>query len=55
LHNAQPGAGCTDFIESLNPDSLKVVTALVKPSLVSPKVDDKIQLERQVLCGRFIE
>ncbi len=30
---AQPDAGGKDFIESLNPNSLKVVTAIVGPSL----------------------
>ena len=31
--DAQPDAGGKDFIESLNPNSLKVVTAIVEPSL----------------------
>jgi glutaminyl-tRNA synthetase len=48
---AQPDAGGKDFIESLNPDSLQVVTAYVEPSLVSAKADDKFQFERH---GYFV-
>ncbi|MCW2312218.1 hypothetical protein M2244_001959 [Rhodoferax antarcticus] len=33
--DAQPDAGGKDFIESLNPNSLKVVTAIVEPSLAN--------------------
>mgnify|MGYP000992378672 CR=1 FL=1 len=33
----QPDAGGKDFIEALNPDSLKVVTAYVEPSLAAAK------------------
>jgi glutaminyl-tRNA synthetase len=32
-----PDAGGKDFIEALNPDSLKVVTAYVEPSLAAAK------------------
>ena len=31
----QPDTGDKDFLEELNPDSLKVVTAYVEPSLAS--------------------
>ncbi len=48
---AQPDAGGKDFIESLNPDSLKTVTAYVEPSLASAKADDKFQFERH---GYFV-
>ncbi len=48
---AQPDAGGKDFIESLNPDSLKVVTGYVEPSLASAKADDKFQFERH---GYFV-
>ena len=44
--DAHPDAGGKDFIESLNPDSLKVVTAIVEPSLANAKPDDKFQFER---------
>ena len=39
------------FIESLNPNSLKVITAFVEPSLASAKADDKFQFERH---GYFV-
>ncbi len=48
---AQPDAGGKDFIESLNPNSLKVVQAVVEPSLASAKADDKFQFERH---GYFV-
>jgi len=48
---AQPDAGGKDFIEGLNPDSLKVVSAVVEPSLASAKADDKFQFER---LGYFV-
>ncbi|MDD5335310.1 MAG: glutamine--tRNA ligase/YqeY domain fusion protein [Rhodoferax sp.] len=47
----QPDAGGKDFIESLNPNSLKVVRAIVEPSLASAKTDDKFQFERH---GYFV-
>ena len=46
-----PDAGGKDFLESLNPDSLKVVTAFVEPSLANAKPDDKFQFERH---GYFV-
>ena len=49
--DAQPDAGGKDFIESLNPNSLKVVTAFVEPSLANAKPDDKFQFERH---GYFV-
>jgi glutaminyl-tRNA synthetase len=42
----QPDAGGKDFIEALNPDSLKVVTAFVEPSLAIAQPDQKFQFER---------
>ncbi|MGD9772752.1 glutamine--tRNA ligase/YqeY domain fusion protein [Diaphorobacter sp.] len=44
--DAQPDAGGKDFLELLNPDSLKVVTAYVEPSLANAQPDDKFQFER---------
>ncbi len=44
--DAQPDAGGKDFIEALNPDRLKVVTAYVEPSLAAARPDDKFQFER---------
>ncbi|WP_300715726.1 glutamine--tRNA ligase/YqeY domain fusion protein [Hydrogenophaga sp.] len=42
----QPDAGGKDFIEALNPNSLKVVTAYVEPSLAAAEPDEKFQFER---------
>jgi glutaminyl-tRNA synthetase len=47
----QPDTTDKDFLEELNPDSLKVVTAYVEPSLVSAKGDEKFQFERH---GYFV-
>ncbi|MBU3738077.1 MAG: glutamine--tRNA ligase, partial [Rhodoferax sp.] len=47
----QPDAGGKDFIDSLNPHSLKVVTAMVEPSLASAAPDQKFQFERH---GYFV-
>jgi len=41
----QPNAGGKDFIERLNRNSLKVVQAVVEPSLAAAKADDKSQFE----------
>ncbi len=47
----QPDAGGKDFIESLNPNSLKVITAIVEPSLANALPDQKFQFERH---GYFV-
>ena len=47
----QPDAGGTNFLDALNPDSLKVVTAVVEPSLAAAKPDQKFQFERH---GYFV-
>ena len=47
----QPDAGGKDYLESLNPDSLKTVTAIVEPSLVNAQPDEKFQFERH---GYFV-
>jgi glutaminyl-tRNA synthetase len=47
----QPDTTEKDFLEELNPDSLKVVTAYVEPSLASAKGDEKFQFERH---GYFV-
>ncbi|MFN8954466.1 MAG: glutamine--tRNA ligase/YqeY domain fusion protein [Burkholderiales bacterium] len=44
--DAHPDAGGKDFLQSLNPDSLKVVTAYVEPSLAQAQPDQKFQFER---------
>ncbi|MBX3586735.1 MAG: glutamine--tRNA ligase/YqeY domain fusion protein [Ramlibacter sp.] len=47
----QPDTGDKDFLEELNPDSLKTVTAYVEPSLAKAKADEKFQFERH---GYFV-
>ena len=49
--DAQPDAGGKDFLSALNPNSLKVVTAIVEPSLAQARPDDKFQFERH---GYFV-
>ncbi len=51
FNDAQPDAGGKDFIENLNPNSLKVVTAFIEPSLATSQADDKFQFERH---GYFV-
>jgi glutaminyl-tRNA synthetase len=48
---ANPDSGGKDFLASLNPDSLKVITAYVEPSLASSQADAKFQFERH---GYFV-
>jgi glutaminyl-tRNA synthetase len=47
----QPDAGGKDFLAALNPDSKKVVTAYVEPSLAAAQPDQKFQFERH---GYFV-
>ncbi len=49
--DAQPDAGGKDFLASLNPESKKVVTAYVEPSLAQALADQKFQFERH---GYFV-
>ncbi|MBA4108255.1 MAG: glutamine--tRNA ligase [Leptothrix sp. (in: Bacteria)] len=49
--DAQPDAGGKDFLASLNPDSKKIVTAFVEPSLAQAAPDQKFQFERH---GYFV-
>ena len=44
--DAHPDAGGKDFLQALNPDSLKVVQAFVEPSLAQAQPDQKFQFER---------
>jgi len=48
---AQPDAGGKDFIASLNPNSLRVITAIVEPSLANAKTGQQFQFERH---GYFV-
>ncbi len=47
----QPDAGGKDFLASLNPESLKTVSAYVEPALANCEADDKFQFERH---GYFV-
>jgi glutaminyl-tRNA synthetase len=49
--DAQPDAGGKDFLAALNPDSLKVVTAYVEPSLAYVPAGAHFQFERH---GYFV-
>jgi glutaminyl-tRNA synthetase len=49
--DAQPDAGGKDFLAALNPDSLKVVTAYVEPSLAHVPAGEHFQFERH---GYFV-
>ena len=42
--------GGKDFTENLNPNSLKVVTAIVEPSLSNALPDQKFLFERHGYC-----
>jgi glutaminyl-tRNA synthetase len=47
----QPDAGGKDFLASLNPHSLRVVRAVLEPTLAYAQPDDKFQFERH---GYFV-
>ena len=49
--DAQPDAGGKDFMERLNPDSLKVAMAIVEPSLACAAPGQQFQFERH---GYFV-
>ncbi len=48
---AHPGAGDTDYIKDLNPNSVKTITAQLEPSLKDAKPEDRFQFERH---GYFV-
>jgi glutaminyl-tRNA synthetase len=52
LFKAQhPGAGDRDFLQDLNPDSKKIVTAQLEPALKDAKPEERFQFERH---GYFV-
>ncbi|KQP43119.1 glutamine--tRNA ligase/YqeY domain fusion protein [Pseudorhodoferax sp. Leaf274] len=51
FNDAHPDAGGKNFLDSLNPDSLRTVQAYLEPSLASAGVDDRYQFERH---GYFV-
>ena len=48
---AHPGAGDTDYINDLNPNSVNTITAQLEPSLKDAKPEDRFQFERH---GYFV-
>jgi glutaminyl-tRNA synthetase len=48
---AHPGSGDTDYINDLNPNSVKVITAQLEHSLKDAKPEDSFQFERH---GYFV-
>ena len=51
FNDPQPDAGGKDFLAALNPDSLKVITAYVEPSLANITAGQHFQFERH---GYFV-
>ena len=47
----QPDSGDKNFLDALNPDSKKIVTAYLEPTLVTAKPEDRFQFERH---GYFV-
>ncbi len=48
---AHPGSGEGDYLNDLNPDSVKTITAQLEPSLKDAKAEDRFQFERH---GYFV-
>jgi glutaminyl-tRNA synthetase len=48
---AHPGSGGRDFLQDLNPDAKKVITAYVEPALAQAKPEERFQFERH---GYFV-
>ena len=46
-----PGAGGRDFLEDLNPNAKKIITAYVEPALGQAKPEERFQFERH---GYFV-
>jgi len=46
-----PGAGGTDFLQDLNPDSKRLITAMIEPGLSEASPEDRFQFERH---GYFV-
>jgi glutaminyl-tRNA synthetase len=51
FQEAHPGSGDRDYLNDLNPDSVKVITAQLEPSLKNAKPEDRFQFERH---GYFV-
>ena len=46
-----PGAGDTDFLKDINPESKKVISAQLEPALAEANAEDRFQFERH---GYFV-
>ncbi len=46
-----PGAGTVDFLEEINPDSMRSITAWLEPALMEAKPEERFQFERH---GYFV-
>ena len=46
FREAHPGAGDSDFLQDINPDSIKIVTAYLEPALKEARADERFQFER---------
>ncbi len=51
FHSPHPGAGDTDYLKDLNPDSKKIISAYLEPLLQSAQPEQRFQFERH---GYFI-
>ncbi|HEY8354950.1 MAG TPA: glutamine--tRNA ligase/YqeY domain fusion protein [Methylophilaceae bacterium] len=51
FREAQPGSGDRNYLDDLNPDSMKVVTAQLEPALKNAKPEEAFQFERH---GYFV-
>ena len=49
--NPAPGSGDRNFLDDLNPDSVKVITAQLEPALKAARPEDRFQFERH---GYFV-
>ena len=49
--NPAPGSGERDFLDDLNPDSVRAITAQLEPALKAAKPEDRFQFERH---GYFV-
>jgi glutaminyl-tRNA synthetase len=47
FNTENPGAGGTDFIEQLNPDSLTIADCFAEPAIATLKIGSTVQFERQ--------
>jgi glutaminyl-tRNA synthetase len=47
----QPGSGGRDFLDDINPDSVKTITAQLEPALRNARPDERFQFERH---GYFV-